>query len=82
MCFDLGAGCPEVSVLEAGFPKVFDRTLIGWVLSLFYFELVAPRFILRYGCPKVVMLTGVFSHKGSRGGIDDAARTSGCQTAI
>ena len=51
MCFDLGAGCPEVSVLEAGFPKVFDRTLIGWVLSLFYFELVAPRFILRYGCP-------------------------------
>ena len=61
-----------------------DRTLGGWALSLLLFslELVFPRFVLGDGCPKVVVFPGVLSPKGSWGGIDDAARASGCRKAI
>ena len=37
----------------------------------------------RAGCPKVFLLfPGVFPPKGSWGGVDVAARASGCRTAI
>ena len=45
-------------------------------------EIVAPRFIFRASCPEVVVFPRVLYHKESWGGVDDAARASGCRTKI
>ena len=44
--------------------------------------LFALRNVLEACCPEFVLFPGVSSPKGSWGGIDDAARASGCRTAM
>ena len=41
-----------------------------------------PRFSLEDFCPEVVVFPKVSPPKGSWGGVDDAARASGCRTAM
>ena len=58
----------------ASFATVVVVVLLG--------ALFAPRFVLEACCPKVVVFPGVLSPKGSWGGVDEAARASGCRTAM
>ena len=58
----------------ASFASVVVVVLLG--------ALFAPRFVLEACCPKVVVFPGVLSPKGSWSGVDDAARASGCWTAM
>ena len=58
----------------ASFASVVFAVLLGALFS--------PRFVLEACCPKVVVFPGISSPKGSWGGVDDAARASGCRTAM
>ena len=58
----------------ASFASVVVVVLIG--------ALFAPRFVLEACCPEVVVFSRVFPPKGSWGSVDDAARASGCRTAM
>ena len=52
------------------------------VVVVFLGALFTPRFVLEACCPEVFVFPMVSPPKGSWGGVDDAARASGCWTAI
>ena len=54
----------------------------SFVVAVLLGALFAPRLVLEACCPNVVVSPGVSSPNGSWGCVDDAARASGCRTAI